>query len=113
MTDTTRHAIAEARQALALVEDAYREHLAGHAAEPTDDDPISRAALEETIEAADAERDRLEAALDRVGAVAAELAAEADLNPVGSDEYVTLHAAAARVRGAVGSAATPNQARAT
>lgn len=55
----------------------------------------------------DAERDRLAAALDQVHAVAAELAAEGDLAEVGSDEYVTLHTAAARVRAAAGGE-TPN-----
>lgn len=42
-------------------------------------------------------------ALDQVRALAAELTAEADRSPVGSDEYIDLHTIAARIR----AAATP------
>lgn len=70
MTDPTRRAIADARQALALVEDAYREHLAQLAAEAAGlaDTSTALASIHANVEGISAQRDRAVAALDRVRA---------------------------------------------
>ncbi len=112
MTDTTHHAIAEARQALALVEDAYREHLATVAQQAATIAGHEKAAASAGRIIADleaingdvtAERDRYAAALDRVRAECDRSWAAADCY---GDDDEALRDLVTRIRAAIGGTST-------